>query len=196
MFYTWQSELRKVKGDAAAALMHPRSEWAGREPEFWWGKPTPTEQKRMYEFIIDPQVILTDDQSTLTSALPLYSDRLVRLLEEYGVHLEKFPAHILDSKSLEVISDRYCIVNILEMVFGDKNTNIKDFPKNLSLFRLEGRRDLLIVRDDLKEELKNKGMTGVLIIPWEEFQNQKMPLGEVLNPISQTASIWRKRKKT
>ncbi|MBN1501851.1 MAG: hypothetical protein JW982_16960 [Spirochaetes bacterium] len=118
--------------------------------------------------------------------LPLYSDDLRDLFNEYGINnIQYFPVDITDT-ILNEVEYGYSLVNIIGLISCVKNYDFNLSPLarpsslekfsidpaktfNLPIFRLFESRRLIVINDDLRNYLSDKGLAGVRITKTEEY---------------------------
>jgi hypothetical protein len=118
----------------------------------------------------------------------VYSDRLCRALTDFGVdNVQLFPVELEHPRTGRVVSD-YRLANIVGRVAcvdlpnstyrrsrSGKGLHLEGFqidearaPKQ-PIFRLDEQATLVLVNEALKQHLEGAGLTGVRLLPTEEF---------------------------
>ena len=161
--------------DARAEL---QTELPGIGSGDWWkAEPLPIHEPN-FLFRIYPQVALFDNYPTQISGLQLYSKRLLALLIDGDVHLEWFPACLVDRRTNTVVSEEYAVVNILERypaIDPDRSTPTRlifretFLQQGRQMFRAEENPTRLFVGADLRMVLDRAGITGCLYEPVERL---------------------------
>jgi hypothetical protein len=121
-----------------------------------------------------------------SAGFTLYSERLVDLLKEYGVKAEVFPVKMVDKAGSPLSSLKYFIFHLLEGVIDaidvEKSSWIDD--RTIGVPRLvlrEGfeprpmfkcdRIFLRLMRDDLRQEIRQHGITGFAFLAPEHYRS-------------------------
>ncbi|WP_017852077.1 Imm43 family immunity protein [Leptospira interrogans serovar Szwajizak] len=147
-------------------------------------------EKKVVDIIMDErsQGELTDNLMVM-GAPPVFSGRLVRLLQKFGVsNIETFPCRIQNTKTGEVHED-YFVLNVIEKIacvdfikssveyVGDSSTKIFAWEyltldesriQNQLLFVLEEMPVQIIVHKQIAEALEKSKITGVCFLPQGE----------------------------
>ncbi|WP_298954563.1 hypothetical protein [uncultured Nonlabens sp.] len=118
--------------------------------------------------------------------LPLYRDELILWIKEFGVdNIQYRPVHLLDPQDQELEYGYYLIniVGLIKCVKGyDHNAKPLDRPTFLerftidpektggaAIFRLAESPRLVIINDELKNYLVDKGLSGAILCETDEY---------------------------
>lgn len=120
-----------------------------------------------------------------THSFTLYSQRLIKLLEKYGVKFEKFPAEMVDKDNKELKNLKYFVFHFLEGVQDGIDQKASEYNENtqprikelvLDFKKFEHRSIILldkvyipIMREDLKEEIVKDKITGFEFLSVDKY---------------------------
>jgi hypothetical protein len=130
-------------------------------------------------FAISKNAPLLDNYKTGWD-IELYSERMINIIESFGVSFEIFPANIVDYKTGEKINATYKIFHLLEIYKCADLKRSKDGHIILSeecinrgryLFRLGEAPQLVLIHKDLQDALESNQITGCEYNPLSEYQN-------------------------
>ncbi len=123
----------------------------------------------------------------------VYSERLIRLLRDSGVHFESWPVPLVDRKTNTELPDRYELFHLLEChrglspksEFDAERRQIyklvltqKCLQASPLLFRLQERRNIVLMREDMRMLLKQEGITGFRYVALENYRTDILPDAE------------------
>jgi hypothetical protein len=153
-------------------------------PHYWDCKPL-VEPLPSLTFAINRSAPLLDNYFTGTE-FELFSNRLVKYLQEAGVHFESFSTTIIDRNTKREIPVDYKVFHLLELHSGldEKHSDIRNnqmevrklvlteecLQNKRPFFRLKGMENLVLIYEDLKSFFDNLGITGCEYIPVDEYK--------------------------
>lgn len=119
--------------------------------------------------------------------LELYSDRLVKMLEEAGIRFEIFPARVVEASTGKKVKVNYRIFHLLEKypALDKKLSDIDDETGDIRklviskkylrlkkpLFRIEGAEDIVLIHRELKDLLESQNITGCEYTLVDEYRS-------------------------
>lgn len=130
------------------------------------------------------------DRYSETHSFELYSERLVNIMNDFGVKFESFPVIMVD-KAGQVLSDlRYHVFHSLEGILDAMDEKASDWQGdniNIGIPRLVldygkfehrplfvcDKAYLPLMRDDLKQEIRRQNITGFNFLALEKFHSGK-----------------------
>ena len=121
------------------------------------------------------------------TSFTLFSDRLVELMRSYNVLAEVFPIGIVDRRGQPLPELRYSVFHSLEGLqdaidptasgwTGDRDVGIRSIVlkeagfERRPIFRCE-HVYLPLMRDDLKQEIQRRRISGFVFLPLERYQS-------------------------
>ena len=167
-----------------AEIQGGRPSFPEYKPHWWEAKPLESPLPH-FTFMINEKAPKPDSYDTGTE-FDLYSQRLVSIFRDAGIRFETFPAQIIDRKTKKPLDVTYEIFHLLEMALGidlEKSDYDIDSPYDIRhlvmaderlyagklLFRDSKFIGLVLMREDLKDQLEQAGITGCLYTPVEEY---------------------------
>ncbi len=115
------------------------------------------------------------DNYAASHGFTLFSERLIQLMEEFGVNSEKFPVKIVDKQGEELMDLKYFVFHSFEKVLPamdeqkskwiDRDQGIPSLVLDLNYFEhrpifLCNHLYIHLMRDDLKQEINQRSITG------------------------------------
>lgn len=190
MYYVFKTHMIQWQGINLHAELQSDLPWEWHMQHDWWLSTPLKGLVPSLTFSIHSQAPRIDNYFT-GNQFNLYSERLITLLDQTGVHYETFPVTITDQETCEPIEHGYQLFHLLEIdpaidrelsiieevALGTRKVTeihrlvlAEEFVKQgKALTRIKEFRDLTVIREDIKNLLEAANITGCSFVPVEKF---------------------------
>lgn len=161
----------------------------------WWSQDIISDPRPAFKFSINPEAPSVDNYPTGT-IYDLYSKKLLSILAEEKIAFETFTTNLFDVKTGNQLETSHWVFRLLEMhdALDKKRTTFEsklvrgirgdwirklvldhDFQKRkIQMTRIETKKDIVIIHDDLKNKLERNNISGCKYQPVDEYISPKL----------------------